>query len=61
MKIRKNDRVFKINEVENLFNFDLSEFYIDGPVNSYHGSFLIEESIDRKSLEVFPDYIEVEK
>jgi len=60
MKLRDKDKILDINEVEELYDFDLSEFYKDGFVNSYYGGLLIEESIDRKSLEVFPDIIEVE-
>jgi len=60
MKLRQKDRVLDIKEAEKLFNLDLREFYEDGFVNSYYGSLLIEESLDRKSLEVFPDIIEIE-
>jgi hypothetical protein len=58
-KLRKSDRPLNINEAEELFDLDLSEFYKDGFVNSYYGSFLIEESLDRNTLEVFPEEIDI--
>lgn len=58
MRLRENDRVLSINEAEEIFNYDLSEFYKDGFVNSYYGNMLIEESLDRSKLEVFIDFQE---
>lgn len=58
MRLRENDRVLTINEAEELFNYDLSEFYKDEFVNSYYGNMLIEESLDRNKLEVFIDFQE---
>lgn len=44
-----------IHEAEKLFLTDLSEFYKDGFINSYYGTALIEESLDRSYLEVYLD------
>lgn len=57
MRLRANDRVFTVQEAEEIFSLDLSEFYKDGFVNSYYGNLLIEESLDRSTLEVFSNYI----
>jgi len=59
MKLRKNDKVMPIQEVEKMFNLDLSEFYSDGFVNSFYGNLLIEESVEDDILEVYPEYIKI--
>ena len=57
MITRPTDRVLTIQEAENLFNQDLTEFYIDGFVNHFNGSFLIEESKYSEYMEVFIDEV----
>lgn len=57
MKLRATDRKLSVNEAEELFEMDLSEFYADGFVNGYYGSFLIEENVKRTELDVFLDII----
>lgn len=57
MKLRATDRRLAVNEAEELFEMDLSEFYSDGFINGYYGSFLIEENVKRTELDVFLDII----
>lgn len=57
MKLRATDRKLSVNESEELFDMDLSEFYKDGFVNGYYGSFLIEENVARTELDIFLDLI----
>ena len=57
MKLRASDRRLAVNEAEELFEMDLSEFYTDGFINGYYGSFLIEENVKRSELDVFLDII----
>ena len=57
MKLRASNRRLPVNEAEELFEMDLSEFYKDGFVNGYYGSFLIEENVKRTELDVFLDII----
>ena len=57
MKLRATDRRLDVNEAEELFEMDLSEFYSDGFINGYYGSFLIEENVKRTELDVFLDII----
>lgn len=57
MKLRTTDRRLAVNEAETLFEMDLSEFYSDGFINGYYGSFLIEENVKRTELDVFLDII----
>lgn len=57
MKLRASDRKLPVNEAEELFEMNLSEFYKDGFINGYYGSFLIEENVKRTELDVFLDII----
>ena len=57
MKLRASDRKLPVNEAEELFDMNLSDFYKDGVVNGYYGSFLIEENFNRTELDVFLDII----